>query len=99
MHYTLPVKLSEGEIDRSDWNGFEKDMDTIFQNAETSVSRYMKIRHDIFSNGGAAPYASYKFLPLFCAANADDRVTADEAWDEIIKQIDGNYKNWLSNIE
>ena len=99
MHYTLPLKLSEGEIDRSDWNGFEKDMDTIFQNAETSVSRHMKIRHDIFSNGGAASYASYKFLPLFCAANADDRVTADEAWDEIIKQIDGNYKNWLSNIE
>ena len=99
LHYTLPMELSEGEIDRSDWNGFEKEMDTVFQNAGTYVSGHMKNRHDIFINGGAAPYASYKFLQLFCAANEADRVTADEAWDEVIKRIDGNYKSWLSNIE
>ena len=99
LHYTLPISLSEGEIDRTDWNGFEKEMDAIFQNAEICVSQYMKSRHDIFANGGAAPYASYKFLPLFCTSNAADRVTADEAWDEIIKKIENNYKGWLSNIE
>ncbi len=99
LHYTLPMELSEGEIDKSEWNGFEKEMDNVFQNAETCVSQYIKNRHDIFLNGGARPYAAYKFLPLFCASNAADRVTADEAWDEIIKKIDGNYKGWLANIE
>ncbi len=99
LHYTLPMELSEGEIDRSDWNGFEVEMDKVFQNADTCISRYMKNRHDIFINGGATPYASYKFLPIFCVANAADRVTADETWDEIVKKIDGNYKGWLSNIK
>ncbi|MBQ2986470.1 MAG: extracellular solute-binding protein [Tyzzerella sp.] len=99
LHYTLPMELSEGEIDRSDWNGFEVEMDKEFQNAETCISRYMKNRHDIFINGGATPYASYKFLPLFCVANAADRVTADETWDEIVKKIDGYFKGWLSNIK
>ena len=99
LHYTLPMKLSEGEIDRSDWNGFEIEMDNVFQNATTCISGHMKSRHDIFLNGGATPYASYNFVVLFCAANAADRVTADEAWDEIVKRIDGNYKGWLANIE
>ena len=99
LHYTLPMELSEGEIDRSDWNGFEVEMDKEFQNAETCISRYMKNRHDIFINGGATPYASYKFLPLFCVANAADHVTADETWDEIVKKIDGYFKGWLSNIK
>lgn len=99
LHYTLPMELSEGEIDRSDWNGFEVEMDNVFQGAETCISRYMKNRHDIFINGGATPYASYKFLPLFCVANAADRITADETWDEIVKKIEGNYKGWLANIK
>ena len=99
LHYTLPISLSEGEIDKSEWNGFEIAMDDVFQNAGTCVSQYIKNRHDIFINGGAKPYASYNFVVLFCAANAADRVTADEAWDEIVKKIDNGYKGWLSNIE
>lgn len=99
LHYSLPLKLSEGEVDRSSWNGFEVAMDDVFQNAGTSISRYMKSRHDIFIHGGARPYASYNFVTYFCASNAADRVTADEAWDEIVKKIDGNYTSWLANIE
>ena len=99
IHYTLPMKLSEGEIDRSDWNGFEIEMDDVFQKAETCVSRHMKSCHDIFNNGGAKPYAGYKFVAMFCASNASDRMTADQAWDYIVEQIEGNYKNWLANIK
>ncbi len=99
LHYTLPIELSEGEIDRSDWNSFEIEMDNVFQGAEKCISQYMKNRHPIFIDGGARPYASYNFVAYFCTSNANDRVTADEAWDEIVKKIDGNYKGWLANIE
>lgn len=99
LHYTLPIELSEGEIDKSNWNSFEVAMDNVFQSAGTCICQYMKNRHAIFVDGGARPYASYNFVALFCTSNANDRVTADEAWDEIIKKIDGNYKGWLSNIE
>lgn len=99
LHFTLPIELSEGEIDKSDWNSFEVEMDNVFQSAEIYVCQYMKNRHPIFLDGGARPFASYNFVSLFCTSNANDRVTADEAWDEIIKRIDGNYKGWLANIE
>lgn len=99
LHYTLPIELSDGEIDKSDWNGFEVAMDDVFQNAGTCISRFIRSRHDIYINGGASPYAGYNFVVLFCASNAADRVTADEAWDEIIQRIEGNYKGWLANIE
>lgn len=99
LHYTLPIELSQGEIDKSDWNGFEKEMDSVFQSAEVYVSQSMKSKHDIFINGGATPYAGYKFVAYFCSSNVEDRVTADEAWDEILKKIDGDYDGWLSNIK
>ena len=99
LHYTLPIDLSEGEIDRSSWNNFEKEMDSVFQSGEYFISRYMRSRHDLFINGGAKPYAGYNFVIYFCASNAADRVTADEAWDTIIKKIDGNYDSWLANIK
>ncbi len=99
LHYTLPLELSEGEIDRSEWNGFEKEMDAVFQNAETCISKYIRSRHKLFLYGGADTYANYRFVVLFCAANSADRVTADEAWNEIVNRIDGNYEGWLANIK
>lgn len=99
LHYTLPIKLSQGEIDKSDWNGFELEMSNIFENAEVCVSQSMKNKHDIYINGGATPYAGYKYVAYFCSSNAEDRVTADEAWDEIIKKVNGDYDGWLSNIK
>ncbi len=99
LHYTLPISLSEGEIDTSNWNSFEVDMNNVFQNATTCVSEYIKNRHEIFINGGAKAYAGYNFVVYFCASNAADRVTADEAWDEIVKKIDNSYKGWLANIK
>lgn len=99
LRFTLPIELSQGEIDRSDWNGFQIEMNNVFQNAETYVSQAIKSRHDIFINGGGAPYANYKFIAYFCSSNVEDRVTADEAWDEVIKKINGEYDGWLSNIK
>lgn len=99
MHYTLPITLSQGEIDRSDWSDFQIEMDSVFQDAEICVSQSVKSRHDIFINGGAKPYADYKFVAYFCSSNVEDRVTADEAWDEVLKKIDGDYDGWLSNIK
>ena len=99
LNYTLPINLSEGEIDKSGWNSFESEMDAVFQGGEYFISQYMRSRHDLFINGGAKPYAGYNFVIYFCASNAGDRVTADEAWETIVTKIDGNYKSWLANIE
>ena len=99
LHITLPMTPSNGEVDRSDWNGFELAMDTMFQNGETYVSRYSRSLADIFVNGGATPYPDCDFVSLFCSINASDRLTADEAWDFIYKKIDANYENWLANLK
>ena len=73
-------------------------MDYVFQSGENYISQHMRGRHDIFTNGGARAFANYNFTQLFCAANEADRVTADEAWEEVLKRIEGNYDGWIANI-
>ena len=99
LHITLPLTLAEGEIDTEKWTTFEKEMYDIFKKAETSVSIGIASKHEIFSVGGATPYAFYNFIELFCANNAADRVNADQAWEKLSEIIDVNYKDWLSNIQ
>ena len=99
LHYTLPLNLSDGEVDRSAWNQFETEMDKVFQSAEGYISDNRRSRHDIFINGGASSYAGYNFVSYFCTSNAGERVTAEEAWNEIVKKINANYEGWLANIK
>ena len=99
LHMALPLNSSDGTVDTADWNGFEKEMQSLLNNASSVVSRYSRRMNSIFIDGGAKPYADYNFISLFCSNNASDRATADEAWEEIVKKIDGNYSNWLANIK
>lgn len=99
LHVTLPMTPSNGEVDKTDWNVFEMEMDTIFQNAETLVCRYSRTMADIFVNGGATPYPDCDFVSLFCSINASDRMTADEAWDFIYNKVDTNYGDWVANMK
>lgn len=99
LHVTLPFNLCEGEVDTKGWNTFEKDMYDITAKAVRPIGSGIMSRHSIFTNGGADPYASYPFGEYFCSSNADDRVTAEEAWAEIQRLIKRHYDSWSQNIK
>lgn len=98
-HMALPLRLSAGEIDTSGWNDFERTMFDMATYAEKYSSDAISSKHAIFIGGGATPYASYPFITHFCSNNSNDRVSADEAWDAIMKKVDSQYDSWLANIE
>lgn len=100
LHINLPMQLSKGEIDLSGWSTFELEMYDVIYKAEYSVSNYNMKKHPIFTSGGASPYAGYSFVEYFSANNPSDRVTADKAWDNIMKLVEKNYEQtWLNNIQ
>lgn len=99
LHVNLPMELCEGEIDTSDWNSFDVEMYNLYKTSDNCVCHWKRSAHDIFNNGGASAYGGYKFVELFCANNPADRVTAEQAWDTIVKKIKGNYDGWVENIK
>lgn len=99
LHVTLPMSLSEGEVSTEGWSSFEMDMCNIFSQSETLINDGMMSKHPIYVNGGADPYAYYTFVEYFCSNNTGDRVSADEAWTEITRLMEGNYDKWLGNME
>ena len=69
------------------------------ENAEVYYSPYGRDRHDIFTNGGATPYAGYPVVSMFCTNNAAERVNADEAWNQVVSKIETTYGAWEANIK
>lgn len=99
LHMGLPLSLCEGEIDRSEWNTFEKQLFNLLDKSEEIASAYMKSKHDIFLYGGASKYAGVQFIAKFCAGNESDRLNAASAWENVIKQVNHKYENtWLKNL-
>ena len=98
LHISLPFNLSEGEVNTEGWTRFESDMNHIFRSAEYNINKNPMKIHRIFTDGGAAPYAYVAFAEYFSANNPNDRITADEAWDRMIQEIDAYYDQWLMNI-
>ena len=99
-HMTLPISLSEGEYDTSEWNEFEKAMLQLYKTADQVICSSDDMgKHNLFINGGASAFVNYNFGQLFCSNNPADRITADEAWEEIIKKIEATYDQWTANIK
>ena len=98
-HMLLPMELSEGEIDMSDWNMFEKTISDVFRKSKYQIGTDMKCKHKIFLNGGASPYPDSNYIVEFCTYNEGDRKTADEVWAEILKAVDKKYDTWIANIK
>ena len=101
IHAVLPMSLSEGEVDTSDWTAFEKQFYELYQDATYFVSGTNGKRHDIYINGGANIFAGCtNFISYFCAKNPADRMTADDVWEKMMTEIEDNYeKNWVVNIQ
>lgn len=100
LHITLPMSLSEGEIDTSNWNAFEQGQADLFAKTKQSICNDIMSKHKLFTDGGANSFALYEFTSLMCAKNEADRVNADQAWQEIVTRINDKYDNeWMLNIK
>ena len=99
LHIPLPLSLCEEEIDATGWNAFETALMEEVMKSEQTVTSQMMNKHRIFINGGATMFAGYNFINKLCSNNKSDRVTADQAWENMQKKIENDYENnWLANI-
>lgn len=101
VHAPRPINLSTGEaVDTKAFSSFAQSVFYLTDSAEHIADLHTNKKHPIFLWGGAHYIAKVSFINKFCANNADDRLTADEAWELIIDTIEDNYEaNWLKNIE
>ncbi len=100
IHMIYPMNLSEGQLDTSSWNVFEKSQVTLQNQAVNYVSSVNASKHSIYIDGGAHPFASVSFIDAFCTKNPADRLTADDIWAQIQEKVNDNYEqNWLANIK
>ena len=98
-HVALPLAFSDGELDLSQWNSFEKDIYNLHTSMEHEVSVGSMSKHRIFTDGGATPYVVIPFVEYYCSNNPNDRRNADEIWKMIMEAVDANYDQWCKNIE
>lgn len=96
----LPMELSNGEsIDTANMSESQAAQFDLITAETLFVDSGSSKEHLIFLTGGASLMANIKYVDKFCAGNVDDRMTADEVWDLMIKTVDENYEsNWLLNI-
>lgn len=96
---TLPMTLSSGELDTTDWNSFEKNMYKLTMATKYFISDSIKSRHEIFSAGGASRYGDANYCSILSANNDKQRMTADETWEYVMERIDTLYDGWIENIK
>lgn len=100
VHFGLPISLSQGEIDTSSWSSFEKGQSELMATAVNYVSSYNGSKHRIYSDGGATPFCGVTFVNSLCARSNTDRLTADQIWEKMMKEVDKLYEDtWLANIK
>lgn len=99
LHIELPMQLSSGEVDKSDWNAFEIGQSDLLNTCVQTFSKSNRGKHALFSEGGAALMADVSHVDEFCSKNAADRMSADEIWNKIVKYVNNKYEaTWLANI-
>lgn len=99
-HLILPLLLSDGELDMSDWSDFEKHQYQYLTEGNAYASSYNMSKHTIFSEGGASIYGEVNFINHFCTKNETDRWDADTAWEKVQKDVNDKYESsWLANIK
>lgn len=102
LRLKMPLQLSEGEIDTSNWNSFEKNQAELLDTTEGMFSDYMMSKHPIYINSAAHPFArdAYVYINLMSSQNETDRVSGDEAWEAMQKIIEERYENeWMLNVK
>lgn len=101
FHSISPYTMDKKAVDRTDWSPFEQSVAAVSEDIMQAGSQFIKGQHPIFAYGGGMSYANHigTYLQFFSVANPDDRITADEAWQQLIDTVDREYENdWLANI-
>lgn len=95
----LPVTYSNGEgPDMTGWTEWSIQQQ---EYAKTAIPMYLiqRTASPVFTAGGADPYADVNIVSKFTSENANDRLTAAEAWDSIISIFNKNWENYLTNAQ
>lgn len=96
----LPLSLSNGEINSSEWNQLSKDYANRLGQAEALVSHITMGKHEIFLTAGADPFCNYLMVANMCTQSEQSRKNAREVWDIITTQINEKYdKSWMANVK
>lgn len=95
------LELSTGEeFDTTEWNSFETSALALTKSGEAIVTNvWRKNASKIFTMQLTNDFAMRSFIPSFCASNASDRVTADEAWQTIQDEFESKFDRWLDNVK
>jgi ABC-type glycerol-3-phosphate transport system substrate-binding protein len=95
------LALSTGEAyDTSSWNSFEKSALELSMSGEAIVTRVTrKNSHKIFSMSLTNDYAWANYIPNFCATNAADKMTADQAWQKIHDALEEGWDRWVETAK
>ena len=97
----LPMRLSTGEEITTTYDlEFEENQYSILRTSFylAEYANYHNV-HKIFAEGGATRLANMNVAGALSANNANDRMTAQEIWDEFQSNIQKNYDSWLFNIK
>ena len=61
---------------------------------------YNAAAHPIFTVAGARWKGNGRsFIDKFSSNNSSDRITAVDAWDDIVKVMNDDYETWLLDLE
>ena len=100
LHFSLPIRLSAGQVDISGWSSFEQGLHGLMQTAVNYVSSYNGSKNRIYSDGGATPFAGVTFVNSMCARSNTDRLSADQIWEKMMKEVDKLYEDtWIANMK
>lgn len=100
LHLALPMTMSEGELDTSKWNAFEKNQYKLLNTATNFISNVNGSKHKIYTDGGATPFCGQTYINHLCAKNPSDRLTADDIWEKMMQKVEDSYEGtWLANIK
>lgn len=98
LQQTMPLSLSEGELDMSKWTKLAQQQAQFMSTTEQFVSMYNASAHDIFTLGGARWLSIYTYCDRFCSSNVSDRITAEQAWKSVVTYAKESYDVWLKDI-
>lgn len=100
-HITLPMQLTEGEVDTNGWSEFQLGQKVLMDSyAQSFGNLYVREKHDLFKFGGATLFAGASNVEVFCTKNTADRKTADQVWAQLQSNVNDKYeKDWLANIQ
>ena len=96
VHLMLPIGLDDESKmpDITTWSTWEQQQTTFFETAQPLMESSGR-KSEVFTEGGAFPYANINFVSLFCSHG--DRQGAKEVWDKMMLTFDENWSTYLIN--